>query len=267
MISNKPAVDGTAGAPKFDRLVLQLISENAAPMGQGTLSFLLRRHGIAVSAPTIGRRLRELEFSGVLRKVSVEGRIITDRGRRLLKQWQSDARFRTSGEALLDTLKRSDKRHLLDLLAARRVVETEVAALAARHATTEAVARLEEILRRQVESLKGGGLGIDEDAAFHQELGQASGNAVLASLVSLLRHHRRYNAIVTSMRAVVGGRLAVDHNAILDGVKRRNPGAARAAMDRHLVNLARDLDQYWAEYRSAKFGTHRSRAPLHGRRP
>jgi GntR family transcriptional regulator, transcriptional repressor for pyruvate dehydrogenase complex len=236
----------------MDRALLQFIAEAARPVGQGTLSLHLRRHGIGVSAPTIGRRLRELEFSGALRKVGVEGRVITDRGRRLLKQWQADAHLRTFGDALLDTLKRSDKRHLLDLLAARRVVETETAALAAKHASPDAIARLEQILRDQVESVKRGTLGVAEDAAFHQEIGHASGNAVLASLVSLMRNHRRYNVIVTSMRTVVGGQLAVDHAAILDAISRKNPRAARQAMDRHLLNLAHDLDRYWAQYTSSK---------------
>lgn len=260
MISNqRPPADGAWSAPRVDRAILQSIAEAAGPVGQGTLNLLLRRHGIAVSAPTIGRRLREFEFSGALRKVGVEGRVITERGRRLLKHWQADAYLRTSGEALLDTLKRSDKRHLLDLLAARRVVETEAAALAAKHATPDAIVRLEQIFRNQVESVRRGTLGVAEDAAFHQEIGRASGNAVLASLVSVMRNHRRYNVIVTSMRTVVGGRLAVDHAAILDGIKRRSPRAARQAMERHLLNLTHDLDRYWAQYTSSKTVARRGR--------
>ena len=242
----------TSNLPRVDRIVLQLIAESESPVGQGTLSFLLRRRGIMVSAPTIGRRLRNLEFSRMLRKVSVEGRVITERGRQLLTQWQADAHLRTSGETLLNTLKRSDKKHLQDLLATRRMVETEAAALAARHATAETIARLEEVLQHQRDRVGRGELGLAEDAAFHQEIARASGNAVLACLISLMRQHRRYNAIVASMRAVVGGRLAVDHAAILDGIRRRNPRAARRAMDRHLLNLAHDLDRYWAEYNSSK---------------
>ncbi|HLW59983.1 MAG TPA: FCD domain-containing protein [bacterium] len=253
MINNKTAsADGEESVLRVDRAILQSIADADGPGGQGTLSLLLRRHGMAVSAPTIGRRLRELEFTGALRKVGVEGRVITERGRRLLKHWQAEAYFRTTGQALLDTLKRSDKKHLLDLLAARRVVETEAAALAAEHATPAAIARLEHIFRNQVESVKRGTLGVAEDQAFHQEIGRASGNTVLASLVSLLRHHRRYNVIVTSMRAVVGGRLTVDHAAILGGIRRKNPRVARQAMERHLLNLAHDLDRYWAQYTSTK---------------
>jgi DNA-binding FadR family transcriptional regulator len=247
MMNNRSAA-GAAGATRLDRAILQLVAKSGRPVGQGSLSFLLRRQGVSVSAPTIGRRLRDLEFTGMLRRVSVEGRVITERGRRILGRWQAEAHFRTSGQALLDTLRRGDKNHLLDLLAARRVVETEAAALAATHASADAVARMEAALAREVESIRVGGLGAAEDAQFHQEIGRASGNAVLASLISLMRHNQRYNWLVTSMRAVVGGRLAVDHRAILHGIKRRNPRAARQAMERHLRNLERDLDRYWARY-------------------
>lgn len=259
MISNQAAEDVTAGVPRFDRIVLQLISESGGPIGQGTLSFLLRRQGIAVSAPTVGRKLRDLEFAGALRKVGVDGRVITERGRRVLTQWQSEAHFRTSGETLLATLKRGDKKHILDLLASRRVVETEAAALAAAHASPDAIARMEEILKREMQNIRRGGLGAAEDATLHQEIGRASANAVLASLISLMRHNRRYNIIVTSMRAVVGGRLAVDHQAILNSIKRHNPDAARRAMDRHLRNLVHDLERYWAQYPSSKAGTGRGK--------
>ncbi|GEM_PF-420187 len=260
MINNRTGNHDSLNAVRLDREILRLVSESNGPIGQGTLTLLLRQQGVVISTPTIGRKLRDLEFAGALRKVSVEGRIITGHGRHVLKQWQSDAHFRTSGEALLETLKRSDKQHLLALLAARRVVETEAAAMAAVHASRQAVARMEDILAREIERIKDGGLGAAEDAAFHQEIGRASGNAVLASFISLVRHNRRYNVIVTSMRAAVGAQLAMDHKAILDGIRRHNPQAARRAMDRHLRNLIHDLDRYWARNASAKPRTRRTRA-------
>jgi DNA-binding FadR family transcriptional regulator len=250
---NDPSVsDGVPRATRLARAILQLIVESRGPVGQDALSFLLRQRGVVVSAPTVGRRLRDLEFAGMLRKVSVEGRVVTQRGRQALKQWLADAHFRTSGRALLDALRREDKDHLIDLLAARCVVETEAAGLAATHASPEAILRMESALAREMENIMGGGLGAAEDVAFHQEIGRASGNAVLASLISLMRHNRRYNVIVTSMRAAVGAQLAMDHEAILDGIRRHDPQAARHAMDRHLKNLIRDLDRYWARERFRK---------------
>ena len=67
-----------------NRAILQLIAESEAPIGQSTLGLILRRQGFTISVPTIGRRLQELEFEGLLRKVGVGGRVITTRGRKVL---------------------------------------------------------------------------------------------------------------------------------------------------------------------------------------
>ena len=67
-----------------DLSILKLVAENTLPIGQGSLSYRLKRQGVSISAPTVGRRLYALEAEGLLRKVGVDGRIITNRGLRLL---------------------------------------------------------------------------------------------------------------------------------------------------------------------------------------
>src|SRR3990170_4245360 len=118
----------------LEQAILKLIAQNKGPIGQGMLSLRLRKQGYSVSTPTIGRRLQVLEFEGMVQKVGVDGRVITDQGLQALGRWNYEAQLRSSGEALLETLKRGDKKHILDLLAARRVIECATAALAARNA-------------------------------------------------------------------------------------------------------------------------------------
>lgn len=231
-----------------DRDILQLIIDNKAPSGQGTLHFLLRQLGYTISAPTVGRRLQELEHRGLLRKVSVEGRVITSRGLEVLNQWHADFQWRTSKEALLDALKKGDKAHLLQLLESRRLLERETAALAAAHATNSDLRALKAVLSEQAVVVDAGGLGTEQDVAFHLGIARASRNSVLESLVSILRNQPRYNVLVTSMRKVVGGRLVVEHNAVLQAIQERNPEGAREAMDRHLTNLSNDLRRYWSRW-------------------
>lgn len=232
----------------LDQALLQLIAASHKPVGQGVLSLQLRRRGFSLSTPTVGRRLQELEFEGLLQKVGVDGRVITKPGRRVLDQVESETRLRRSGEFVLDILQRGDKRHILDLLAARRVIEEETVALAAQHATARDLREMEELLRKQANMVGRGGLGIEEDVQFHHVIARASQNAVLSSLVSLLRNHQRFNFLVASMRAVVGSNLVVDHTAILQAIKRHDPEAARQAMDDHLRKLSDDLNRYWRQW-------------------
>lgn len=228
----------------IDLEVLRIVARHSKPIGQGTINQLLRQHGYTVSTPTVGRILQELEFQGLLEKRSVDGRLITPRGRKILHEWDAEARLRGSGEALLDTLKREDKRNILDLLYARQVIESETAALAAQYASPSAIRTMENLLDRQEAVTESGGLAIDEDVLFHVEIARASQNAVLQSLVALLRNHKRYNYIITSMRTVVGTSLVVDHQAILDAIRAHDPDAARAAMADHLKKLADDLNRF-----------------------
>ncbi|MGH2362772.1 MAG: FadR/GntR family transcriptional regulator [bacterium] len=239
--------------PALDQLILRIASSHG-PIGQGALTLLLRREGLTVSPPTVGRRLQTLEFDGLLRKVSVDGRVITERGGDVLRRWEAEARLRGSGDALLETLKRGDKKHILDLLAARRAIECETAALAAQHATTASLRRMADLLDQQASSIDQGGLGIEHDVAFHLEIARAARNEVLHSLVSLLRNHGRYDLIITSMRTIVGSRLVVEHAAILDAIKAKNPNAARRAMDYHIGSLQRDLEQYLSQRRRRAAG-------------
>jgi GntR family L-lactate dehydrogenase operon transcriptional regulator len=227
---------GSVSVKDLDRAILRLVAEHEGPVGQGTLNLSLRRQGFALSTPTVGRKLQVLQFEGLLRKVGVDGRVITERGLNALHEWDAEAK------------QRGDKKHILDLLMARRVIEGETAALAARYASTKSIRRMDEILERQRAGIAAGGLGIEEDVRFHETIAEVSDNAVLHSLVSLLRQHRRYNFLITSMRTVVGTQLVVEHAAILEAIKARAPARAREAMQEHLGRLTDDISSYWRRW-------------------
>jgi GntR family transcriptional repressor for pyruvate dehydrogenase complex len=237
--------DGNRGASRPVSLaILEHLARARGPVGQGTLGFLLRRQGINVSTPTVGRELQTLEFKRLVRKVGVEGRVITPQGTERLREWAADARLRLVADAFIRTLKRADRRALIDLLAARRIIERETAALAATNASGPTIRQLEALLHVQAQSIQRGDLGVREDVEFHQMIARASGNPVLASVVAVLRQHHRYNVVVTAIRAAMGGRLIEDHRSILRGIKSKRPEAARRAMDAHLRALMADLRRY-----------------------
>jgi DNA-binding FadR family transcriptional regulator len=245
-----PESDGVQGSTTegdLPRAILSVIASRDGSVGQGAIALELRKRGIKKSVATIGRRLQELEFDGLITKVGVQGRTLTAAGGEALKRLQAEAKFRVSGAELLETLTRSDKKHLLDLLAARRALEGTAAALAAERASSKLIAQLGALLEDQAASVGRGELGIEQDVTFHQEIARASGNTVLASLVTLLRKSHRYDLAITSIRAKVGSRLVVDHGAILEAIKNGDAAAARTAMEHHLDTLAEDLERYWAD--------------------
>lgn len=235
---------------QLEHAILKVLADSDGPTGSGSLYLLLRGKGFQRSAPTIGRKLRELESRGFLRKLSMDGRVITPRGRQFLRQLEEDVRLESRARTLTQLLRRGDRKHIADLLEARRLIEREVAYLAARRASKTAIARLQDLIERQRRRVKQGELGIEEDVAFHEQIALASGNEIFALIIPTLRSNEQYNYLVSFIRRAVGSRLVVDHGRIFDAIRRRDPDTAKAEMDAHLTTLLQDVTKYWRRWQA-----------------
>jgi len=130
----------------------------------------------------------------------------------------------------------------VDLLAIRRVLETESAGLAAVRLTEDEFDDLEKILSDIDAGLKTGRLDpesfIDADAAFHRQIAVASGNAALAALIDSLMTRtlrgRLWRAI-TERDSV--GEAHSEHRAILAALRTRDAERARIRMAAHLLGV------------------------------
>jgi GntR family transcriptional repressor for pyruvate dehydrogenase complex len=133
--------------------------------------------------------------------------------------------------------------HAADLLAVRRVLESESVALAAVRLTDEQLAELDRILGvvdRILESdpdmdLEG---FIRADTEFHRMIARASGNPALAAIIDTLTGRtfraRLWRAI--SHRGSVRDTQA-EHRAILTELVKRDPDRARIRMATHLLGV------------------------------
>jgi GntR family transcriptional repressor for pyruvate dehydrogenase complex len=229
----------------LDYAILQTLQSSRQPMGSWSLYYLLKEHGHDVSAPTIGRKLRELERRNLLGKSAVEGRVITSEGARMVRKAQHDEQMRLRAARLIRALDGRTQKDIIDQLTVRRIIEVESAGLAALHASRATIAKLEKIVHKQEEAIRKGRLGVGEDVGFHEALAEASGNNIISTTVHLLRSQEWMNYVVTEIRTKVGTRLAVDHQEIIAALKKRNSSLARNAMERHLTDLIADVDRYW----------------------
>lgn len=236
----------------IDGLILGRIADGVVPIGQGALGFFLQKQGVQVSTPTIGRRLQFFEHHGWVKKIGVDGRVITPQGRGMLQQLRSETLLRSSAQQLLTILRQADDEIILDLLAARRVIECENASRAAERATAKAVKQLEAIIDKQQEQIDQGRLGLEFDIEFHLEVARLADNPVLYSLTAILRRHEAYNVAVASASAVFGHHSVRGHRAIAKALAAHLPRSARAAMAEHLDTLMRDLRNYWIQGDSGK---------------
>ncbi|MES9995687.1 FCD domain-containing protein [Desulfovibrio aminophilus] len=136
---------------------------------------------------------------------------------------------------------RSRRKRLADILAFRRALEPEVAALAARNATESELRRLAAVLAEQAESLEHGRDDADLDVEFHRLLARAGRNGVFLSVFTavqdVLAECRAESLRGPSRRAVS----LVSHRRILKALEGRNPEEARTAMREHLDAVEENL--------------------------
>lgn len=136
-----------------------------------------------------------------------------------------------------------------ELIAARQLIEGEIAAVAARTAKKGDIAVLRAtVVRMRVHA----GDSRKRDAAdqeFHVRIASATGNGSLALVVQGLWQQRRgklWERIeghfhTQKMRDSV----LLDHTAIIDAIEERSPDAARTAMHKHLARVAREFQRQW----------------------
>lgn len=134
-----------------------------------------------------------------------------------------------------------------DVLAGRRLIEGETAALAAIHASPEqleAMRRANEELAANIENVA---VFDAADARFHDLIAQAAGNDLLAGFVAQMwrmRESEMWAFWYDQTRHPDNRRRSVqDHRAILRAIERGSPDTARTAMQSHLDVLA---DRFYA---------------------
>jgi DNA-binding FadR family transcriptional regulator len=132
-----------------------------------------------------------------------------------------------------------------DLIAARRMLEGEIAHAATQTVTDAGLRSLSEaidVMRRDIESGKD---TRQSDRLFHVRVAELTGNAVLVNLVDGLWAH-----MLAPMFDVLGrhaglrgeDRMTVtDHEQIVQALTRRDPASARDAMRGHLAHVEQIL--------------------------
>ena len=129
----------------------------------------------------------------------------------------------------------------------RRVLEAEMAALAAGRATRAHVAGLRRALLAIDAATAGGGDGVAEDMAFHRAIGEATGNPQFGRLLGFLEQYLRESMRITrgneARRADFMEAVRKEHRSIVDAIAAGDASAARRAARRHLAHSEQRLER------------------------
>jgi DNA-binding FadR family transcriptional regulator len=137
----------------------------------------------------------------------------------------------------------------LELMRARELVESEVAALAARNAKKADLQIISDALQQMRDEVAQGEIPRDGDEAFHNAIAQACGNEVLRDTVLSYwqaRHGTLFERLGDYFEDDVSWDAAlIEHAEVLKAIRARHAGAARSAMHRHLKNAHKRYSVSW----------------------
>jgi GntR family transcriptional repressor for pyruvate dehydrogenase complex len=180
-----------------------------------------------VSRASVREAIRALESMGLVKIKTGEGTYVA-----------------SGAEAVLSPLVSiilQQKDVLLDIYEARKVIEPEIAAMAARRAGAEEIQQMEEILEDQARQIAQGDSGLEADTVFHSLLTQSTKNKVFLRLSEAIvdsLHESRERSLQIHGRAA---RSLAGHREILKAIRAKDPVRARQAMLKHLIAIERNI--------------------------
>jgi len=133
-----------------------------------------------------------------------------------------------------------------ELLEARRIVESEICAVAAERITPDRIHALELLVAEmERENLHDVVQSERADRRFHEAIAEATENSQLRAIMESLWDARARSPLIRrmSLKALAAGVKPTisEHREILDALSRRDPAAARAAMHDHLSRVIDSL--------------------------
>lgn len=138
-----------------------------------------------------------------------------------------------------------------EVLFARDLIEPDVAALAAKNASTQQMAVMSQAMGDMVCCSASDPKRLEYDRNFHYALAEASGNSALLLAIQALWIPREQVVYIRLEdhfhNEQVWQRSILEHREILEAVKRRDAKTARAAMHRHLKNARLRFASNWRE--------------------
>jgi len=129
---------------------------------------------------------------------------------------------------------------VIHVVEVRRVLEAEIAALAAERATRAQVATMRRALKAIDTAAAAGHDGVAEDLAFHRSIGEATGNPQFSLLLGFLEQYLREGMRITrgneARRSDFMDAVRLEHRAIVDAIAARDPASARRRAREHLLH-------------------------------
>lgn len=213
-------------------MIIQRIRAGALLVGQKLPPERELAEEMGVSRSSLREALRSLESMGYIYSVTGGGNYVSA----------------VSLEHVLSPLSAmvaQDEQFAADIIDVRQHLDVHMAALAARNADKQQVARIYSAILTMQSEIEGGGNGIQGDNQFHLEIAKASQNKAFAIIVELIAELLAESRKATLDISGQPAKSIEDHQAIFEAIRDGDEERAAAAMAQHLhkaqANLAAKL--------------------------
>lgn len=124
---------------------------------------------------------------------------------------------------------------LLEQLELRRLIEPEVARLAAERATNAQIEQMRKSIELQVHKLDEGLSFVEEDSALHLTIARSSQNGLLVKMIESIHELLRGSREASLRERPTMERSLAGHRKIVDAIAKHDAAAARKAMLNHVL--------------------------------
>ncbi len=136
-----------------------------------------------------------------------------------------------------------DKKLMRELVHVREILETEIAALAAKNITPEGGARLDASIEHMREEIAAGGNGLSGDNEFHNELADIADNSAMTLILELCSELLSQSRAATLDIPGQPKKSLIDHARIAAAVKEGSDKNAAKLMRQHIRKAMKNLDE------------------------
>lgn len=130
---------------------------------------------------------------------------------------------------------------MLQLLEVRKMIEPQAAFLCATRATFVQLGELEQQILMQEKNPSNRELMAKSDFLFHDVITRSAGNSILDDVAGFLSPLLVRSRQITASSAPEMTRMAREHRAIFEAIRRSQPDLAARAMTEHLQSVGLDL--------------------------
>ena len=186
---------------------------------------------LAVSRPSVREAMKSLHSMGIVEILTGDGTYLNENTNIISDHFHVQHLLR--------------KFSLLELIQARKVLEVEIAALAAQNATAENKENLQEIFGEILEKKDDVRAFLKADFAYHLAIAETAGNRFLAEMLNTTR-----DLLLESNLDVIKKAGQIDiaiksHQSILEAIKNNDVSRARQEMLKHLDTIETAVNEIY----------------------